>query len=82
MKKLLLIAGLLTATLFAADFSKATIEELNDMRDKVVNEDKADYIEEVRKRMKEMTPDEIAKYEITQAIAEMEQETKQPAQAE
>ncbi|NKQ41007.1 MAG: DUF1104 domain-containing protein [Sulfurovum sp.] len=78
MKKFILIAGLLTATMFAADFSKISLEDLNKMRDQVTAEDKADYIAEIKKRMQEMAPEEKAKYEITKELMEAEKEAVQP----
>ncbi len=68
MKKLMLIAGFLTIGAFAADFSKMTLQELNDLRDKITVEDKTAYVAEIRKRMAEMTPEEKAKYEVIKMI--------------
>lgn len=72
MKKVMLIAGFLTLGLFAADFSQMTLQELNDMRDKVTVEDQAAYVAELRKRMAEMTPQEKAKYEAIKMLEAQE----------
>ena len=68
MKKLILIAGCLTIGAFAAEFSKMTLQELNDLRDKITAEDKQAYVTEIRKRAVEMTAEEKARYEVINMI--------------
>lgn len=54
MKKLILVAGLMTVGLLATDFSQMSIAELNAMRGSVSTEDKNAYKAEVQNRLKAM----------------------------
>jgi len=62
MKKIILIAGLLTVGLLATDFSQMSIAELNAMRGSVSTEEKNAYKAEVQNRLRAMDEAERDSY--------------------
>lgn len=62
MKKMILTGMLMSASLFAVDFSQMTTEELNAMRGTVAVEDRDAFRAEMQSRMQAMTTEERQAY--------------------
>ena len=62
MKKIILTLSLITVTLFATDFSKMNMEELNAMRGSVSIEERDAFKTEMQSRLQAMSPEERQQY--------------------
>lgn len=63
MKKSILLSLLLTSSLFAADYSTMSLEELLNERGSVLDDDnKESFRSEMQSRMQELTPEERSSY--------------------
>lgn len=60
--KNLIIVGLLASSVWAADFSHMSTEEMMNMRGSVPVDDRPSFQQEMQKRMQSMTPEERQKY--------------------
>ncbi len=62
MKKIILTLSLISVTLFATDFSKMNMEELNAMRGSVPIEERDAFRAEMQSRLQAMSPEERQQY--------------------